>query len=342
MKNRKLIGVLLIVAPWVILVLTLSIYAVSSFVISQLSVAIEPDLQTMIGIPYAHAAPLNNEPYMSSLGHPNGPVDTFDPSGFAQSTGLGAPQGGESTLPSVVGSILHLGLGLIGIFAVLGILIGTPLGIYFLVTAPPGEVMVARKVKPLKRLSIAFYVVAVITIALALAELVFAVQAYLGVTGGMQSVSPLFSEIFIDLSRTSLFYVSGIIFLFWLGRAAYNLPVENRKKVLPDWLVWGHVVPIYGTFHPLLAYPGFWKETVIVKRVPAAEANRGKYLLIAFLVFHTAMGVIVFATPGMATFASDGDLHRIYLITGIHHLLTVLAGISLIAFVKLATDVSEK
>jgi hypothetical protein len=103
MKNKTK-GVLLLVGPIVLLVLTLSLWAISKFVIA--------NLQTS-----------QNQNEITIQTETNGTM-------FEGENQVGVLQ--EKDLRTTVSSLISVILSLIGLIAVIGILIGAPLGIYYL------------------------------------------------------------------------------------------------------------------------------------------------------------------------------------------------------------------
>ncbi|MBU1895749.1 hypothetical protein KJ641_02675 [Patescibacteria group bacterium] len=97
--KKKTLGILLLIGPFILLVVTLTLFAVSRFVLNGIE------------------------------GSQTTPVSDISDSGI-QELGLI-----EQSPINTAGSIIRLVLSLLGIIAVGGIFIGIPLGLYFLVKA---------------------------------------------------------------------------------------------------------------------------------------------------------------------------------------------------------------
>ncbi|MFA5946751.1 MAG: DUF4328 domain-containing protein [Patescibacteria group bacterium] len=333
-KNRKLVGILLIVLPPLVLMCTLAMYAISSFVLSQLVTSTSVQ-QSLLSIPEAHAAPLTDTP--SEFGTPV-PLRQD----FAESTGLGVAQrSDEGDLPSTVGNLMKVGLGLLGIFALLGVLFGMPFGIYLIATDDSKSEHKAISVLPLHGQQTIFLFFAGTVVLLNVIGIGLSIHSYLTVQ--MDPLNDQWSIAAFILGGIASFsmFISCIIYLFWLGRAANNLSVHHKLKDSSGWLVWGHIIPLYSMFHPIIAWPRFWNEVVAFKHLSLDKKNRGKYAIIVFFVATVVSAILPFFHVAMNPGLSEAVLQNIALFTGLQQLMTITCGVALIAFVQSVTEALE-
>lgn len=120
MSTRKIIGLVLVVGPFVGILLLLAAYAITGYTLSSIAEA-------------EAAAPVE---LAVDLEHGLEDVSERDLSGSefvaVEEAGLG-----EADFSSTIGGLINLMLGFLGIVFVLGIIVGVPTGIYLLVT--PGK-----------------------------------------------------------------------------------------------------------------------------------------------------------------------------------------------------------
>ena len=276
-KNRKLIGILLIVLPPLVLVCTLSFYAISSFVLSQLADATSVR-QSFLGVPYAHAAPSTDT--VSDFGTPI-PLS----SDFAESTGLGEPYRADSgELVSMIGNLIRVGLGFLGIVAVLGVLFGMPFGLYLIATDTGSSV---AKHRSLGVLSQAYLLFAGMTILFRIPDLFVKIPDlqtfediadFIGGLSAFTITQGIFSVLF--------HLIATIIFLFWLGRAGNNLKLilKSKLKIDPFYLAWGNLIPVYNLFHSIITFPHFWSDVSSHYHVAKTEISRVLWAIRIFFI----------------------------------------------------------
>ncbi len=137
-RRRNLVGVLLIILPFITLAGVIFLYAITSFIID-----------SVVGASVAHAQEftdldaqrvLDDPMYQSGIA-PEIPISAYQGmeeefDGFGTMNTLTAESGGleEVSLATVIGSLIRIVLSLIGIVALLMIPIGGIAGVYLLVT----------------------------------------------------------------------------------------------------------------------------------------------------------------------------------------------------------------
>jgi len=115
-KKNIRIGLCLILTPFIGLLLILSLYAITTFVISSLSASLSVSYHGII--PFAYAQSLSAE--------------GIEPELFSLRTDTN-----DSDLAMTVGSLIKVALGFFGVVFLLWIFIGVPIGIYFLTKKEP-------------------------------------------------------------------------------------------------------------------------------------------------------------------------------------------------------------
>lgn len=111
---KRGLGILLIIGPIIGLVILLAAYAITGFVVSGISEA-ESDAE------YVYDEQENA--YVSEVVNEDGSTTRLTTSNP------------DVSLASTVGSLINLVLSILGVLLVIGVIIGIPLGIYFMATA---------------------------------------------------------------------------------------------------------------------------------------------------------------------------------------------------------------
>lgn len=252
-SRRKIWGILLIVVPWVGLALTLSLYAIASFVIASLNEygIAEPIVAT------ARAAALSAEDFYPE----------------AQVVGDRVALQATSSV-DVIGSLIRIALGFIGVLCVLGVLIGTPLGIYLIATGDKesrGDAPVPARwstIKPLGQ-----WVVGLLGFSTALSVVTLVsglvTQQWLQVSQHTNDSFFVDSRLEFMLARhdvitsiaTLIYIVTSVFFLIWLHHAYTNVHARGLKglRTTPGWAVGWYFVPFANLVMPLLVMFDLWR-----------------------------------------------------------------------------------
>lgn len=255
----------------------------------------------------------------------------------------GASQSDDGSLTSSVGRLMQVFLGLLGVLALLGIVIGTPVGLYLIATTSSEETAHhAGQPKSLQGLYKAFMIFAGLAVICSAIGAVFGVYEYFQVYSTVPFFTP---RTFIGSAIGGLaglgYFVSAIIYLFWLGRAARNLSYHHHMKSSPEWLVWGHIIPVYNLIHPILTYPAFWNEVATAHHVHEDERAKGQKIIIGFYIFDLIMDLGNSVLPRINDSLAAVAVQQMFLFNSIHQAVTVVAGIFIIMFVKMVTEKME-
>lgn len=147
-------------------------------------------------------------------------------------------------------TFFNFALGLIGLVAIIGVLIGIPIGIYLLATlnkypeshnaGSPSQVFTFY---PLEKLFRPLFIANVIQIIGMVATIIIVILAL----NGRPVLDASINSLFFGLMLVDITAV--ILFLFWIGRAYRNLnTLGDKTDTTPGWAVGGFLIPIYSIY----------------------------------------------------------------------------------------------